>query len=66
MRNILAKQERLRARGKATLRVSKGHPLFLYNGNSFTILAMGSPGVKCRITLQIRDKPVQVSIDDVF
>lgn len=64
MKKILAKIERIRNRGRATLKLQKSSPFFRYNGNTYTVYSMGNPGYKCRVTLVIRDKKVHFTIND--
>ncbi len=66
MNNLHTKHQRIRARGKATLRVVRSHPLFLYNGITFRVVRMGKPCCKCRLKLVIRGKGVDVGIGDVL
>lgn len=66
MKKLLDKIDRIRQRGKVTLRVNKSSPFFRYNGNTFAVDSMGSPGIKCRVTLVIKGKKVHFTIHDVL
>lgn len=66
MTNLYTKHQRIRARGKATLCVSRTHPFFVFNGNTFKVLEIDHPNPKCRIRLAIKGKVVKVGISDVL
>ncbi|MCT1525815.1 hypothetical protein ACS126_03330 [Sphingobacterium lactis] len=66
MKKILDKIERIRNRGRATLKLPKSSPFYYYNGNTFIVDSIGDPGYKCRVTLIIRDKLVHFTIHDVL
>ncbi len=66
MKAIFAKHQRIRERGQATLRVDKSNPLSRYNGNTFAVLDMGKPAIKCPVTLLVKEMPVVVYLEDVL
>lgn len=66
MKKILDKIDRIRSRGRATLKVERNSPFFRYNGNTFAVDSIGTPGYKCRITLIIRNKKVHFTVNDII
>jgi hypothetical protein len=66
MRKILAKVDRIRGNGKVTLDLQPEHPWYPFNGKCYELHSMGTPDVKCRITILINGVPVDLTIDDVY
>lgn len=65
MKKLLARVDRIRSSGTATLEVSKNSPYYKFNGNKFTVHSMGIPDYKCRVTLIINGVNVHLTIDQV-
>lgn len=66
MKHILAKVDRIRASGTATLQVPDNSPYAIYNGKIFKVHSMGVPGVKCRVSLLINEQVVDLTLIDVL
>ncbi len=66
MKAILAKVERIRARGVATLKLEKESPFFIYNGNTFKVDSIVNPGYGCRVTLLIHNRKVEFNIHQLL
>ena len=66
MKHILAKVDQIRASGTAIVQVPIGSPYALYNGKTFKVQSIGTPDVKCRVSLLINDKVVDLTLSDVL
>ncbi|MGM9478060.1 hypothetical protein ACS5PU_16655 [Pedobacter sp. GSP4] len=66
MRKLFQKIDRLRLGGYAVLSVAKNSPYAACNGQRFKIHSMGTPDIKCRITLYIENQLVDFNIDQVI
>jgi hypothetical protein len=66
MKHILAKVDRIRASGTAMVQVPDNSPYAAHNGKIFKVQSMGTPGVKCRVSLLINDKVIDLTLTDVL
>lgn len=66
MKHILAKVDRIRASGTVMVQVPEDSPYAIYNGQLFKVQSMGTPGVKCRVSLLINDEVVDLILTDVL
>jgi len=66
MKKLLAKIERVRARGWAILDLDKSHPLYYLDGKRFQIESMGTPDIKCRVSIVVNGEKVDLTIDDLY
>lgn len=66
MKHILAKVDRIRASGTALVQVPEGSPHAIHNGKIFKVQSMGTPGVKCRVSVLINDQVVDLTLTDVL
>lgn len=66
MKRILAKIDRIRASGTALIQVPEDSPHTVHNGKIFKVQSMGTPGVKCRVSVLISDQVVDLILTDVL
>lgn len=66
MKHIFAKVDRIRASGTAMVQVPDGSPYAIHNGKIFKVQSMGTPGVKCRVSLLINAQVVDLTLTDVL
>jgi hypothetical protein len=66
MKHILAKVDRIRASGTAMVEVSEDSPHAIHNGKTFKVQSLGTPGVKCRVSLLINANVVDLTLTDVL
>ncbi len=66
MKHILAKVDRIRASGTALIQVPENSPYSIHNGKIFKVQSMGTPGVKCRVSVLINDQVVDLTLTDVL
>ena len=66
MKHILAKVDRIRAGGTAMVQVPDDSLHAAHNGKIFKVQSMGTPDVKCRVSLLINDKVVDLTLTDVL
>lgn len=66
MKHILAKVDRIRASGTAMVQVQDTSPYAIHNGKIFKVQSMGTPDVKCRVSLIINHKVVDLTLADVL
>lgn len=66
MKKVFQKIERIRAKGTAILDLPRSSPYFKFNGVAHSVIAMGPPGVKCKITLQIDGRHIDFTLDQVL
>lgn len=66
MRKLLAKTDRIRASGWVTLDLKEDHLLYNLNGKRFQVESMATPDIKCRVSVMIEGKKVDLSIDDLY
>ncbi|WP_184547234.1 hypothetical protein [Mucilaginibacter sp. FT3.2] len=66
MKHILAKVDRIRASGTALIQVPENSPHAIHNGKIFKVHSMGTPGVKCRVSVLINDQVVDFTLTDVL
>ena len=66
MKHILAKIDRIRASSTAMLQVPDNSPHAVHNGKIFKVHSMGTPGVKCRVSLLINEQVVDLTLSDVL
>ena len=48
------------------VQVAVDSPYAIHNGKIFKVQSMGTPGVKCRVSLQINDQVVDLTLTDVL
>jgi hypothetical protein len=60
------KVDRLRASGTALVQVPEDSPHAIHNGKIFKVESMGTPGVKCRVSLLINEQVVDFTLTDVL
>lgn len=65
MKKLLAKIERIRASGWAYLDLNEAHPLYYLDGKRYKIQSIGTPDIKCRVTLIVEGGNVDFTIDDL-
>lgn len=66
MKKIFQRIDRIRASGYATLNLEPGSPHYPLNGKRFPVHSMGTPEFKCRVTLMVKGKPVDFTINDIM
>lgn len=66
MKHMLQKVDRIRATGTAVLQVADDSPHAIHNGKTFKVHSMGTPDVKCRVSLLIDSKVVDFTLTDVL
>jgi hypothetical protein len=66
MKHIFVKVDRIGASGTAIVQVPIGTPYALHNGKIFKVQSIGTPDVKCRVSLLINDKVVDLTLSDVL
>ncbi|MCX2584848.1 MULTISPECIES: hypothetical protein [Pedobacter] len=66
MRKLLAKIDRIRASGWVTLDLKEDHPLHNLNGKRYHVESMATPDIKCRVSVMVEGKKVDLSIDDLY
>ena len=66
MRKLLAKIDHIRASGWVTLDLKQGHPLHNLNGKRYPLESMGTPDIKCRVSVIIEGEKVDLSIDELY
>ncbi len=66
MKHILAKVDRIRASSTAMVQVPEDSPHAIYNGKIFKVQSMGTPGIKCRISLLINAQVVDLTLNDIL
>ncbi len=66
MKKLLAKIERIRARGWVVLDLDTSHPLFHLDGKRFQVESIGTPGIKCRVSISVNGEKIDLTIDDFF
>jgi hypothetical protein len=66
MKHILAKVDRLRASGTAMVQVPEDSRYAIHNGKIFKVQSIGTPGVKCRVSLIIDAQVVDLTLTDVL
>ena len=66
MKHILAKVDRIRASGAAMVQVPDHSPHAIHNGKIYKVHSMGTPEVKCRVSLLINDQVVDFTLTDVL
>lgn len=66
MKHILAKVDRIRASGTAVVQVPENSPHAIHNGKIFKVQSMGTPGVKCRVSLLINARIVDLTLNDIL
>lgn len=66
MRKLLAKIDRIRASGWVTLDLKEDHLLYNLNGERFQVESMATPDIKCRVSVMIEGKKVDLSIDELY
>jgi hypothetical protein len=66
MKHILAKVDRIRASGTAMVQVPDDSPHAIHNSQIFKVQSMGTPGVKCRVSLLIDDQVVDLTLTDIL
>lgn len=66
MKKLLAKIERIRARGWVVLDLDNDHPLYHLDGKRFQIESMGIPDIKCRVSIVVNGEKVDLTIDDLY
>lgn len=66
MKKIFQRIDRIRASGTAILDVEPGTPYYHEKVKRFSVQSMGIPGLKCRVTLLIKEKPIDFTIHDVM
>lgn len=67
MKKIFQRIDRLRAFGSAVLDLQPGMAYYHLTGKRFLVQSIGTPGLKCRVTLLIKkNKPVDFTIHDVM
>jgi hypothetical protein len=66
MKHILEKVDRIRASGTAMVQVPEDSPHAAHNGKIYKVQSMGTPGVKCRVSVLINDQVVDLILTDVL
>ncbi len=66
MKHILAKVDRIRASGTAMVQVPENSPHAIHNDKIFKVQSMGTPGIKCRISLLINAQVVDLTLNDIL
>lgn len=67
MKKIFQRIDRIRASGSAVLDLQPGAPYYHLTGKRFLVQSIGTPGLKCRVTLLIqKNKPIDFTIHDVM
>lgn len=66
MKHILQKVDRIRATGTAMVQVADGSPHAIHNGKIFKVQSMGTPGIKCRVSLIIDGQVADLTLADVL
>lgn len=66
MKHILAKVDRIRASGTALIQLPEDSPHAIHNGKIFKVQSMGTPGVKCRVSVLIDAQIVDLTLTDVL
>ncbi|MCX2575748.1 hypothetical protein [Pedobacter sandarakinus] len=66
MRKLLAKIDRIRASGWVTLDLKEDHLLYNLNGKRYHVESMATPDIKCRVSVMVEGKKVDLSIDDLY
>lgn len=65
MKHILAKVDRIRASGTAMVQVPDNSPYAIHNGKIFKVHSIGTPGVKCRVSLLINGEIIDLTLTDI-
>ena len=66
MKKIFQRIDRMRACGSAVLDLQPGTDYYYLTGKRFIVQSIGTPGLKCRVTLLIKEnKPVDFTIHEV-
>lgn len=66
MKKIFQRIDRIRASGHATLNLEPGSPHYHLNGKRFPVHDMGTPDLKCRVTLIVKGKSVDFTINEIM
>lgn len=66
MRKLLAKIDHIRSSGWVTLDLKIDHPLYKLNGKRFQVESMAIPDIKCRVSIIVEGKKVDLSIEDLY
>ncbi|WP_158826928.1 hypothetical protein [Mucilaginibacter lacusdianchii] len=66
MKHILAKVDRIRAAGTVMVQVADDSPYAAYNGKTFKVHSIGTPGVKCRISLEMNESVINLNLTEVL
>ncbi|MBE9599911.1 hypothetical protein [Pedobacter sp. MC2016-24] len=66
MKKLFNKVDRIRATGMAVLKLQPESPYFKYADKNVTVIDMGIPDFKCRVTVLIQGEAVDLTIEQVY
>jgi len=66
MKKIFQRIDRIRGSGSATLNLERSSPYYHLNGRRFPVHSIGTPDIKCRITLMVDGQPMDFTIEQIL
>jgi len=66
MKKIFQRIDQIRASGKATLHLEAFSPYYHLNGKRFPVVRIGTPDIKCPVTLVIDGELIDFTIEEIL